>query len=66
MTLPTFLVILFLLNENVYYEVAPAKSPEACQYVVDNIKTFIPKIFENLPEYYSASCVQPVLFLRDA
>lgn len=66
MDLPTFLVILFLLNGDVYQEVYPMTSPEVCQVVVKNFKELIPKAYKVLPQYYSATCVKLIPFTKDA
>lgn len=65
MDLPTFLVIMFLLNGDMYQEVYPTASPEVCQAVVKNFKELIPKTYKVLPQYYSATCVKLIPFTKD-
>lgn len=66
MSLPTMLVILFLINGDVYQEIQVAPSMEACMAVQKDIKTVLVKALGQVPDAYSSSCVTLKPFTRDA
>lgn len=66
MTLPTMLVILFLINGSVYQEIQVAPSMEACLAVQKDIKPTIVKALGMVPDAYHASCVTLKPFTRDS
>lgn len=65
MSLPTMLVILFLVNGSLYQEIQVAPSMEACVAVQKDIKSTLVKALGQVPEAYSASCVTLKPFTRD-
>lgn len=57
MTLPTFLVVMFLLNGQVHTEVAQAPSLEICLAVQKEAKAILVNTIKQEPEAFAATCL---------
>lgn len=55
--LPTFLVVVYLMSGVVYQDMTQAPSKQACEAVVKDIKTMLPKVVGSVPDAYVATCV---------
>lgn len=65
MTLPTILVLIFLVNGQVYQEIQTAPSKEICEQALTDIKSKLVKGLGQEPEAFSATCVTLKPFTRD-
>lgn len=66
MDLPTLLVIIFVLNGEIYQEVQVAPSAISCQEVLPSVKEMVIKATRQVPDLLSATCVTLKPVLRDA
>ncbi len=66
MNLPTLLVVIFLMNGDVYSEVAIAPSMEVCNQVQLNAKKIVVEATGKEPEALYTTCVKLKPLAKDA